>query len=155
MGKIEAALAARLVAEHIPSRVMSRIKTPYSTYSKMHKEHKTFNQVMDVYGFRVIVEETMQCYHALGAIHSLFKPLDGRFRDFIAIPKANGYQSLHTVLFGPFGAPIEIQIRTQEMDQAAERGVAAAAPLAPDPRQSRQSSPPPKGPRAGPGASPN
>ena len=125
MGKIEAALAARLVAEHIPSRVMSRIKTPYSTYSKMHKEHKTFNQVMDVYGFRVIVEETMQCYHALGAIHSLFKPLDGRFRDFIAIPKANGYQSLHTVLFGPFGAPIEIQIRTQEMDQAAERGVAA------------------------------
>ncbi|MBS0515183.1 MAG: bifunctional (p)ppGpp synthetase/guanosine-3',5'-bis(diphosphate) 3'-pyrophosphohydrolase [Proteobacteria bacterium] len=125
MGKIEAALAARLVAEHVPSRVMSRIKTPYSTYSKMHKEHKTFNQVMDVYGFRVIVEETMQCYHALGAIHSLFKPLDGRFRDFIAIPKANGYQSLHTVLFGPFGAPIEIQIRTAEMDQAAERGVAA------------------------------
>ena len=125
MGKIEAALAARLVAEHVHSRVMSRIKTPYSTYTKMHKEHKTFNQVMDVYGFRVIVEETMQCYHALGAIHSLFKPLDGRFRDFIAIPKANGYQSLHTVLFGPFGAPIEIQIRTEEMDQAAERGVAA------------------------------
>jgi len=125
MGKIEAALAARLVAEHIPARVMSRIKTPYSTYSKMHKEHKTFAQVMDVYGFRVIVENTMQCYHALGAIHSLFKPLDGRFRDFIAIPKANGYQSLHTVLFGPFGAPIEIQIRTAEMDQAAERGVAA------------------------------
>ncbi|MFT3790662.1 MAG: bifunctional (p)ppGpp synthetase/guanosine-3',5'-bis(diphosphate) 3'-pyrophosphohydrolase [Rudaea sp.] len=125
MGKIEAALAAKLVAEHVPSRVMSRIKTPYSTYSKMHAEHKTFAQVMDVYGFRVIVESTMQCYHALGAIHSLFKPLDGRFRDFIAIPKANGYQSLHTVLFGPFGAPIEIQIRTAEMDQAAERGVAA------------------------------
>jgi guanosine-3',5'-bis(diphosphate) 3'-pyrophosphohydrolase len=125
MGKIEAALVARLVAEHIPARVMSRIKTPYSTYSKMHAEHKTFAQVMDVYGFRVIVDQTMQCYHALGAIHSLFKPLDGRFRDFIAIPKANGYQSLHTVLFGPFGAPIEIQIRTEEMDQAAERGVAA------------------------------
>ncbi|MBS0589798.1 MAG: bifunctional (p)ppGpp synthetase/guanosine-3',5'-bis(diphosphate) 3'-pyrophosphohydrolase [Proteobacteria bacterium] len=125
MGKIESALAAKLVAEHVPSRVMSRVKTPYSTYSKMHAEHKTFNQVMDVYGFRVVVEETMQCYHALGAIHSLFKPLDARFRDFIAIPKANGYQSLHTVLFGPFGAPIEIQIRTEEMDQAAERGVAA------------------------------
>ncbi|WP_347262024.1 bifunctional (p)ppGpp synthetase/guanosine-3',5'-bis(diphosphate) 3'-pyrophosphohydrolase [Rudaea sp.] len=125
MGKIEAALVARLVNEHIPARVMSRIKTPYSTYSKMHKEHKTFAQVMDVYGFRVIVDDTMQCYHALGAIHSLFKPLDGRFRDFIAIPKANGYQSLHTVLFGPFGAPIEIQIRTEEMDRAAERGVAA------------------------------
>jgi guanosine-3',5'-bis(diphosphate) 3'-pyrophosphohydrolase len=125
MGKIEAALVAKLVAEHIPSRVMSRIKTPYSTYSKMHAEHKTFAQVMDVYGFRIIVENTMQCYHALGAIHSLFKPLDGRFRDFIAIPKANGYQSLHTLVFGPFGAPIEIQIRTEEMDRAAERGVAA------------------------------
>ena len=125
MGKIEAALVARLVAEHIPARVMSRIKTPYSTYTKMHKEHKTFAQVMDVYGFRVIVDRTMECYHALGAVHALFKPLDGRFRDFIAIPKANGYQSLHTVLFGPFGAPIEIQIRTEEMDQAAERGVAA------------------------------
>jgi guanosine-3',5'-bis(diphosphate) 3'-pyrophosphohydrolase len=125
MGKIEAALVARLVAEHIPARVMSRIKAPYSMYTKMREGHKTFAQVMDVYGFRVIVEQTMQCYHALGAIHSLFKPLDGRFRDFIAIPKANGYQSLHTVLFGPFGAPIEIQIRTEEMDQAAERGVAA------------------------------
>jgi len=91
----------------------------------MRGEHKTFSQVMDVYGFRVVVDATMQCYHALGAIHSLYKPLDARFRDFIAIPKANGYQSLHTVLFGPFGAPIEIQIRTGDMDQVAERGVAA------------------------------
>jgi guanosine-3',5'-bis(diphosphate) 3'-pyrophosphohydrolase len=125
MGKIEAALSARLTAENIPHRVMSRIKTPYSIYTKMRHEHKTFTQVMDVYGFRVVVDQTMHCYLALGAIHSLFKPLDARFRDFIAIPKANGYQSLHTVLFGPFGAPIEIQIRTEEMDQAAERGVAA------------------------------
>jgi len=78
-----------------------------------------------VYGFRVVVATTMDCYRALGAIHALYKPLDGRFRDFIAIPKANGYQSLHTVLFGPFGAPIEIQVRTEEMDQVAERGVAA------------------------------
>jgi guanosine-3',5'-bis(diphosphate) 3'-pyrophosphohydrolase len=91
----------------------------------MRAEHKTFAQVMDVYGFRVVVPATMQCYHALGAIHALYKPLDSRFRDFIAIPKANGYQSLHTVLFGPFGGPIEIQIRTEDMDQIAERGVAA------------------------------
>jgi len=125
MGKIEAALSARLAQEHIKHRVVSRVKTPYSIYTKMRSEHKTFTQVMDVYGFRVVTDETMQCYRALGAIHSLYKPLDARFRDFIAIPKANGYQSLHTVLFGPFGAPIEIQIRTEEMDQAAERGVAA------------------------------
>jgi guanosine-3',5'-bis(diphosphate) 3'-pyrophosphohydrolase len=125
MGKIEAALSARLGAERIAHRIISRIKSPYSIYSKMLAEHKSFNQVMDVYGFRVVVQTTMQCYHALGAIHALYKPLEARFRDFIAIPKANGYQSLHTVLFGPFGAPIEIQIRTEDMDQVAERGVAA------------------------------
>jgi guanosine-3',5'-bis(diphosphate) 3'-pyrophosphohydrolase len=125
MAKIEAALSARLTAEKIQHRVISRIKSPYSIYSKMRGEHKTFSQVMDVYGFRVVVDTTMQCYHALGATHALYKPLDARFRDFIAIPKANGYQSLHTVLFGPFGAPIEIQIRTEDMNQVAERGVAA------------------------------
>ncbi|MBS0557544.1 MAG: bifunctional (p)ppGpp synthetase/guanosine-3',5'-bis(diphosphate) 3'-pyrophosphohydrolase [Proteobacteria bacterium] len=125
MGKIEAALGARLAQEDIAHRVVSRIKSPYSIYAKMRAQHKSFAQVMDVYGFRVIVATTMDCYRALGAIHALYKPLDGRFRDFIAIPKANGYQSLHTVLFGSFGAPIEIQIRTEEMDQVAERGVAA------------------------------
>jgi guanosine-3',5'-bis(diphosphate) 3'-pyrophosphohydrolase len=125
MAKIEAALSARLTQEKIKHRVISRIKSPYSIYAKMRGEHKTFGQVMDVYGCRVVVDSTMQCYHALGAIHALYKPLDARFRDFIAIPKANGYQSLHTVLFGPFGAPIEIQIRTEDMDQVAERGVAA------------------------------
>src|SRR5689334_7105884 len=125
MGKIETALSARLAAEKIQHRVISRIKSPYSIYAKMRSEHKTFSQVMDVYGCRVVVDATMQCYHALGAIHALYKPLDARFRDYIAIPKANGYQSLHTVLFGPFGAPIEIQIRTGDMNQVAERGVAA------------------------------
>ncbi|HEX3895567.1 MAG TPA: bifunctional (p)ppGpp synthetase/guanosine-3',5'-bis(diphosphate) 3'-pyrophosphohydrolase [Rudaea sp.] len=125
MSKIENALSARLDGEHVKHRVISRIKSPYSIYTKMRAEHKTFAQVMDVYGFRVVVPATMQCYHALGAIHALYKPLDSRFRDFIAIPKANGYQSLHTVLFGPFGGPIEIQIRTEDMDQIAERGVAA------------------------------
>lgn len=91
----------------------------------MHEENKSFDQVMDVFGFRLVVRTVADCYHALGAVHASFKPLDGRFRDFIAIPKANGYQSLHTVLFGPYGSPIEVQIRTEEMDLIAERGVAA------------------------------
>jgi guanosine-3',5'-bis(diphosphate) 3'-pyrophosphohydrolase len=91
----------------------------------MRVENKSFDQVMDVFGFRVVVQRVMQCYHALGAVHSMFKPLDARFRDFIAIPKANGYQSLHTVLFGSYGTPIEVQIRTEEMDVIAERGIAA------------------------------
>ncbi len=125
MGRIEEALNARLDSEQIPHRVMGRIKSPFSIYSKMRNEHKSFAQVMDVYGFRVVVGSVAHCYNALGAVHGLYKPLDGRIRDFIAIPKANGYQSLHTVLFGPFGAPIEIQIRTEEMDAVAERGVAA------------------------------
>jgi guanosine-3',5'-bis(diphosphate) 3'-pyrophosphohydrolase len=125
MARIEDAVSTRLAAEHLAHRIVSRIKSPYSIYSKMRSEHKSFTQVMDVYGFRVVVDGVAHCYHALGAVHALYKPLDGRFRDFIAIPKANGYQSLHTVLFGPFGAPIEIQIRTEEMDAIAERGVAA------------------------------
>jgi GTP diphosphokinase / guanosine-3',5'-bis(diphosphate) 3'-diphosphatase len=125
MARIEDAVNTRLGGEHLAHRVVSRIKSPYSIYSKMRAEHKSFTQVMDVYGFRVVVDSVPHCYHALGAVHALYKPLDGRFRDFIAIPKANGYQSLHTVVFGPFGAPIEIQIRTEEMDAIAERGVAA------------------------------
>ncbi len=125
MGKIEAALTQRLAAEHIEARVVGRIKSPWSIYSKMRSEHKTFAQLMDVYGFRVVVDTAMRCYMALGAVHTLYKPVDRRFKDFIAIPKANGYQSLHTVLLGPFGAPIEVQIRTAEMDSVAERGVAA------------------------------
>ena len=125
MGRIEAALAARLAEEGIPARVVSRIKTPWSIYSKMRAEHKTLAGIMDVYGFRVITGSVAHCYQALGAAHGLYKPVDGRFRDFIAIPKANGYQSLHTVLFGPFNAPIEVQIRTGDMDTVAVHGVAA------------------------------
>jgi len=125
MGKIEAALSARLAAEHLPARVVGRIKSSWSIYSKMRHEHKSFAQLMDVYGFRVVVENAMNCYMALGVVHGLYKPVDRRFKDFIAIPKANGYQSLHTVLLGPFGAPIEVQIRSAEMDSVAERGVAA------------------------------
>ncbi len=125
MSKIEAALTTRLGADHLPARVVGRIKSPWSIYSKMRNEHKSFAQLMDVYGFRVITDSAMGCYMALGAVHALYKPVDRRFKDFIAIPKANGYQSLHTVLLGPFGAPIEVQIRTAEMDSVAERGVAA------------------------------
>jgi len=125
MGKIETALSARLANDHITGKVVGRIKSPWSIYSKMRNEHKSFAQLMDVYGFRVVVDSAMSCYMALGAVHGLYKPVDRRFKDFIAIPKANGYQSLHTVLLGPFGAPIEVQIRTAEMDSVAERGVAA------------------------------
>ena len=125
LAKIEAQLAQRLAVEKLEHHLVGRIKTPWSIYTKMRAEHRSFDQVMDVFGYRVIVDSVPGCYHALGVVHSVFKPLDGRFRDFIAIPKANGYQSLHTVLFGPYGSPIEVQIRTREMDLVAERGVAA------------------------------
>jgi guanosine-3',5'-bis(diphosphate) 3'-pyrophosphohydrolase len=125
MATIEARLAQRIAVENIPFRLVSRVKGPWSVYSKMRDEQKKFNEVMDVFGFRIVVKKVMQCYHALGAVHTLMKPLDGRFRDFIAIPKANGYQSLHTLLFSPLGSPVEVQIRTEEMDIVAERGIAA------------------------------
>lgn len=123
--QIEAHLAQRLAKEKLQHRLISRVKSPWSIYMKMHHEHKSFNQVMDVFGFRVVVRSVPDCYHALGVVHSAYKPLDARFRDFIAIPKANGYQSLHTVLFGPYGSPVEVQIRTEDMDLIAERGIAA------------------------------
>jgi guanosine-3',5'-bis(diphosphate) 3'-pyrophosphohydrolase len=125
MATIEAKLSQRLAQESLPFRLAGRVKAPWSIYQKMRQENKSFDQVMDVFGFRLVVPKLMQCYHALGAVHSLFKPLDARFRDFIAIPKANGYQSLHTVLFGSYGTPVEVQIRTEEMDVIAERGIAA------------------------------
>ncbi|HEY9541648.1 MAG TPA: bifunctional (p)ppGpp synthetase/guanosine-3',5'-bis(diphosphate) 3'-pyrophosphohydrolase, partial [Luteimonas sp.] len=125
LARIEAQLAQRLANEGLQHRLVSRVKSPWSIYNKMQAEGKTFTQVMDVFGFRIIVGTVADCYHALGVVHAVYKPLDGRFRDFIAIPKANGYQSLHTVLFGPYGSPIEVQIRTAEMDLIAERGIAA------------------------------
>ena len=123
--RIEAEITMRLADEGIKARVIGRIKSPYSIYKKMRSENKTFDQVTDVYGFRVVTSDVPHAYMALGSVHGLYKPVDKRFKDFIAIPKANGYQSLHTVLFGPFGAPIEVQIRTESMDTVAERGVAA------------------------------
>ena len=91
----------------------------------MAEKHLTFSEVLDIYGFRVIVKDVPSCYIALGALHSLYNPIPGKFKDYIAIPKANGYQSLHNTLWGPYGTPIEVQIRTPEMHRIAEAGVAS------------------------------
>lgn len=103
----------------------NREKHLYSIYKKMHDKHLSFSEVMDVYGFRVIVDKVDTCYRVLGVLHNLYKPITQRFKDYIAIPKANGYQSLHTTLFGPYGIPIEVQIRTEEMQKMAEYGISA------------------------------
>ncbi|RDI41704.1 bifunctional GTP diphosphokinase/guanosine-3',5'-bis pyrophosphate 3'-pyrophosphohydrolase [Aquicella lusitana] len=111
---------------HIPSATLSgREKHLYSIYKKMHERHLSFSEIMDVYGFRIIVDKVDTCYRVLGVLHNLYKPIAQRFKDYIAIPKANGYQSLHTTLFGPYGVPIEVQIRTEEMHKMAENGIAA------------------------------
>lgn len=105
--------------------LMGREKHVYSIFKKMRDKNLSFLEIMDIYGFRVIVNNLDDCYRVLGALHNLYKPLQQRFKDYIAIPKANGYQSLHTTLFGPYGVPLELQIRTVEMDQMAENGIAA------------------------------
>lgn len=111
---------------NIPSATLSgRGKHFYSIYKKMHEKHLSFSEIMDVYGFRIIVDKVDTCYRVLGVLHNLYKPITQRFKDYIAIPKANGYQSLHTTLFGPYGVPIEVQIRTEEMHKMAENGIAA------------------------------
>ena len=123
--RVEGAIKERLQQEGLEGRVVGREKHLYSLYRKMVNKHLSFNEVMDVYAFRIIVDSVDTCYRVLGAVHNLYKPRPGAFKDYIAIPKANGYQSLHTVLFGPFGVPIEVQIRTQDMDKVAEAGIAA------------------------------
>jgi len=105
--------------------IKGRRKTVYSIYKKMVKKRRSFDELHDIYGFRVIVDSVDDCYRVLGVIHNAYKPIPGRFADYVAIPKANGYQSLHTVVFGPLGDNIEVQIRTRQMDQIAEAGVAA------------------------------
>ncbi len=122
---IETAIRQRLAQEGLSGRVMGREKHLYSIYRKMLAKKLPFSEVVDVFGFRIAVDNVDTCYRVLGAMHNLYKPVPGRFKDYIAIPKANGYQSLHTVLFGPQGLPIEIQIRTEEMDRIAESGIAA------------------------------
>ncbi len=115
----------RLAAVEINATVTGREKHLYSIYRKMKNKELMFNEVMDIYAFRVVVDTVDHCYRALGAMHGLYKPIENRFKDYVAIPRTNGYQSLHTSLIGPHGIPVEIQIRTNEMDQMADKGVAA------------------------------
>src|SRR5688572_13573167 len=115
----------KLKSTGVEAQVNGREKHLYSIYRKMREKHLTFAQVQDVFAFRVIVNDVAACYVALGSLHALYKPIPYKFEDYIAMPKANGYQSLHTTLFGPFGSPIEIQIRTHEMHRIAEAGVAS------------------------------
>jgi guanosine-3',5'-bis(diphosphate) 3'-pyrophosphohydrolase len=123
--KVQEAISQKLAESKIEATVTGREKHLYSIYRKMQEKSLTFSEVFDIYGFRVVVKDVPACYLALGALHSLYKPIPGKFKDYIAIPKANGYQSLHTHLFGPYGTPIEVQIRTQEMHKIAEAGVAS------------------------------
>lgn len=123
--KIKNRIKRYLRQEDLVGHVVGREKHLYSIYKKMREKRLHFSEVHDVYAFRIIVDSVDTSYRALGVIHGLYKPVPGTFKDYIAIPKANGYQSLHTVLFGPFGVPIEIQVRTNEMDQVAEVGIAA------------------------------
>ncbi len=125
VGKVLANIEKRLADNGVAAQVRGREKHLYSIYTKMREKHLSFGQVLDVFGFRIIVKDVHACYITLGVLHGLYKPIPGKFKDYIAIPKANGYQSLHTHLFGPFGSPIEIQIRTQEMHKIAEAGVAS------------------------------
>ena len=123
--KVKVALQDKLEQCKIEATITGREKHLYSIYRKMQEKNLAFSEVFDIYGFRVVVRDQPTCYLALGALHSLYKPIPGKFKDYIAIPKANGYQSLHSILFGPNGTPIEIQIRTTDMNRLAESGVAS------------------------------
>jgi GTP pyrophosphokinase len=115
----------RVAEAGLQAQVQGREKHVYSTYRKMIEKHLSFSEVHDIFGCRVVVKEVSDCYLALGVLHSLFKPIPGKFKDYIAIPKANGYQSIHTDLIGPYGVPVEVQIRTEQMHRLAESGVAS------------------------------
>lgn len=141
--KILAAAQAALAEAQVPAQLSGREKTLYSIYRKMRSKHLSFAHIQDIFGFRVLVPDVLDCYRALGVLHGLYKPMPGKFEDYIAIPKANGYQSLHTTLIGPNGNPIEFQIRTEAMHRIAESGVAAhwlykSAKDGPAPQQSLQ-----------------
>ncbi|WP_435275531.1 bifunctional GTP diphosphokinase/guanosine-3',5'-bis pyrophosphate 3'-pyrophosphohydrolase [Psychrobium sp. nBUS_13] len=125
LNNVEQEILGRLEEADIKAEIVGRQKNLYSIYNKMRSKEIQFEDVMDIYAFRIIVDSIDTCYRSLGAIHTLFKPRPGRFKDYIALPKANGYQSLHTSLLGPHGIPVEVQIRTEHMDQMANKGVAA------------------------------
>ncbi|HSC48335.1 MAG TPA: bifunctional (p)ppGpp synthetase/guanosine-3',5'-bis(diphosphate) 3'-pyrophosphohydrolase, partial [Gammaproteobacteria bacterium] len=123
--KISAALTQALERDQIKGTVEGREKHLYSVYRKMRAKHLPLMEVLDVYAFRLVVPRTDDCYRTLGVVHNLYKPVPGKFKDYIAIPKANGYQSLHTVLIGPGGVPLEVQIRTEDMQKVSQSGIAA------------------------------
>ncbi len=125
VGRVTEAIRNQLTTASIEAQVGGREKHLYSIYRKMLGKRLSFSQVLDIYGIRVVVQTIPQCYLTLGALHGLYKPVPGKFKDYIAIPKSNGYQSLHTTLIGPFGMPIEVQIRTSDMNRIAETGVAS------------------------------
>lgn len=125
LDKIRNALKRRLRQEKIPGQIIGREKHLYGIYQKMRNKRLSFSEVYDVYAYRIIVDSVDTCYRVLGTVHNLYKPVPGKFKDYIAIPKSNGYQSLHTVLFGPYGVHIEVQIRTKDMNDVAEAGIAA------------------------------
>ena len=123
--KIRTSLRRRLRQEKIPAQVLGREKHLHGIYQKMLNKDLSFHEVHDVYAFRIIVDDVETCYRTVGTVHNLYKPVPGKFKDYVAIPKSNGYQSLHTILFGPYGVPLEVQIRTRDMDDMAEIGIAA------------------------------
>ena len=123
--RISDELIKTLESEEIDAQVNGREKHLYSIYKKMAEKKRMLSDIVDVYGFRIIVDDVGTCYKVLGLVHGLYKPVPGRFKDYIAIPRINGYQSLHTTLFGPKGLPLEVQIRTRQMDRVAEAGVAS------------------------------
>ena len=125
LSKLRANVARNLEAKGIEARISAREKHLYSIYSKMRRKKIPLSEIADVNGLRIVVADIDTCYLVLGLIHQLYKPMPGRFKDYIAIPRVNGYQSLHTTLFGPNAVPLEVQIRTEEMDKLAERGIAA------------------------------
>ncbi|HEY6821916.1 MAG TPA: bifunctional (p)ppGpp synthetase/guanosine-3',5'-bis(diphosphate) 3'-pyrophosphohydrolase [Burkholderiales bacterium] len=125
IGRTLEAIKRKLADSGIEATVQGREKHVYSTYRKMIEKHLSFSEVHDIFGCRVIVKDIPSCYLALGALHSLYKPIPGKFKDYIAIPKANGYQSLHTDLIGPYGVPVEVQVRTEPMHRIADSGVAS------------------------------
>lgn len=125
VSRLMGAIQERLPQWHIEAEVWGREKQVYAIYRKMVDKQLSFSQVLDIFGFRIVVHDIPSCYLALGALHELYKPVPGKFKDYIAIPKANGYQSLHSTLIGPYGTPIEVQIRTDSMHHVAESGVAS------------------------------